>query len=37
MVIKYLQRNGALRTIHTNNEAIFELLALLNHKVLSVR
>ena len=37
MTIQYLQRKGKLRTIHTNNPHVFELLALLNYKVLSVK
>jgi len=36
MTIKY-QRNNKVCTIHTNNQSIFELLALLNYKVLSVK
>ena len=36
MTIKY-QRNNKVCTIHTNNQAVFELLALLNYKVLSVK
>ena len=35
MIIKYLTRNNKIRTIHTNNPAVFELLSLMGCVVLS--
>ena len=37
MTIKYKQRNGHIHCIHTNNVAVFDLLALMGCKVVEVK
>lgn len=37
MRIVYLAKKGTTRTLHTNNPAVFELLALMGYRVLSVK